>query len=42
MEMNKIVLGVCTLMELAGVTALSALALKRNRECYEAEMNVLI
>ena len=41
MEMNKIVLGVCTLMELAGVTALSALALKRNRECYEAEMKCI-
>jgi hypothetical protein len=37
MEMNKIVFGVCTLMELAGVAALTGIALKRNNDCYKAE-----
>lgn len=39
--MNKIVFGVCTLLELAGITALTGIALKRNNDCYKAEMELI-
>lgn len=41
MNLNKIVFGVCTLMELAGITALTGIALKRNSDCYNAEMRCI-
>ena len=39
--MNKFVFGVCTLMELAGIAALTGIALKRNNDCYNAEMKCI-
>ena len=41
MNLNKIVFGVCTLVELAGITALTGIALKRNNDCYKAEMKCI-
>ena len=35
--MNKLITGVCTLVELGCMLALGGIALKRNNECYKAE-----
>lgn len=35
--MNKLITGVCTLVELGCMLALGGIALKRNEECYKAE-----
>lgn len=35
--MNKLITGVCTLVELSCMLALGGIALKRNNECYKAE-----
>lgn len=41
MNLNKIVYGVGTLMELVGVGVLASIALKRNKDCYDAEMRCI-
>lgn len=38
MKLDKVVFGVCTLVELAGISMLTYIALKRNKDCYNAEM----
>ena len=35
--MNRLITGVCTLVELGCMLALGGIALKRNNECYKAE-----
>lgn len=39
--MNKIIVGVCTVLELGCVVGLTAIALKRNNDCYKAECKAI-
>lgn len=37
-KFDKFVYGACTLIELGSIVGLAVLGLKRNQECYEAQM----
>lgn len=39
--MERFVKGICLLVQLAGITGITCIALKRNKECYEAEMKCI-
>ena len=39
--MNKTILGVCTLIEIAGVVGLTAIGHKRNNDAYKAEVKCI-
>jgi hypothetical protein len=39
--MNKFVFGVCTLAELVGISLITGIALKRNNDCYKAEIKCI-
>lgn len=41
MKIEKLVVGVCTLVELGSIIGLAAIGLKRNEDCYKAEMKLL-
>ena len=41
MKLDMAVVGLCTLVELGCITALAAIGLKRNNDCYKAEMELL-
>lgn len=41
MKLNNVVAGVLTLVELGGIAALTAIALKRNEDCFKAEMKLI-
>lgn len=40
-KFEKFVYGVCTLIELGSIIGLAGMALKRNQECYEAEIKAI-
>lgn len=40
-KFERFVCGVCTLVELGSIIGLAGLALKRNQECYEAEIKAI-
>lgn len=39
--MNKFIFGVCTLIEVCGIAGLAAIGLKRNNDCYKAEVELI-
>lgn len=38
--MNKFIVGVCTLIEMGCIVALAGIGLKRNNDCYKAEVKL--
>ena len=40
-KIKGLVTGVCTLMELGCIAALAGIGLKRNNDCYKAEMKLI-
>lgn len=40
-DLEKMVTGVMTLMELGGIALITGIALKRNKECYNAECELI-
>ena len=38
--MNKVIVGVCTLIEVGCIASLAAIGLKRNNDCYKAEVEL--
>ena len=39
--MNKVIVGVCTIIELGCLLGLGGIALKRNNDCYKAECGLV-
>lgn len=39
--MNKVIEGICTVVELGCIIGLAAIGLKRNNDCYKAEMKLI-
>lgn len=39
--MKKLVYGICTLVELGSIIGLAVIGLKRNNDCYKAEMKLI-
>lgn len=39
--MKKLVIGVCTLIEVGCIAGLAAIGLKRNKDCYKAECELI-
>lgn len=38
---NKVVIGICNLVQLGSIIALAGIGLKRNEDCYKAEMKLI-
>lgn len=41
MNMKNLVVGACTLVELGSIIGLAVIGLKRNEDCYKAEMKLI-
>ena len=40
-KLRGLVVGICTLAEIVGITVLTGMALKRNNDCYKAECKLI-